>query len=78
MDDNLPAQCHPKLSGKERYSELDSKITGLSIPMNDLFEYFKTKCVICGHQRIMHDESGKCYGVMNKPCSSGCDSFKPE
>jgi len=26
----------------------------------------------------MHDEFGKCEGVMNKPCNSGCDKFNPE
>lgn len=78
MDENLPAECHPKLSGKGRYTELDSKITGSAIPMGELFEYFKTKCSICGHHRIMHDESGRCDGVMNKPCNSGCDGFVPE
>jgi len=40
--------------------------------------YFRGKCRICGHQRIAHDEFGKCDGVMNKPCTSGCDCFNPE
>jgi len=26
----------------------------------------------------MHNELGKCEGVMNKPCNSGCDSFEAE
>ena len=61
-----------------RYAELDSKISKSSIPMSELIEYFRTKCTICGHHRMFHDEDGKCYGVMNKPCSSGCDGFSPE
>ena len=77
-EENLPAECHPKFAGKDRYSEIDSKISGLSIPKSELWEYFKTKCSVCGHHRIMHDESGRCDGVMNKPCNSGCESFVPE
>ena len=41
----------------------------------ELITYFREKCKICGHHRIMHDNLGKCEGVMNKPCTSGCDKF---
>lgn len=56
-------------------SDLHTRITGLDISMADLIQYFREKCKYCGHQRIAHDELGKCDGVMNKPCSSGCDYF---
>lgn len=54
---------------KIRQSELDTK---------ELITHFREKCKICGHHRIMHDEMGKCEGVMNKPCNSGCDEFIAE
>ena len=63
---------------KESYNQTQDKITSSKIPMVILEEYFRTKCVVCGHQRIAHTEFGNCNGVMNKPCSSGCDSFSPE
>ena len=66
------------MSSKSRYMELHTKIAKASISMGELTEYFRTKCSTCGHQRIVHDEFGKCDGVMNKPCSSGCDEFSPE
>lgn len=58
--------------------KLNSKITKSDISINELILYFREKCMHCGHQRIAHDEFGKCEGVMNKPCSSGCDVFNPE
>ena len=48
------------------------------ITMDDLIFHFREKCSLCGHHRIMHDSHGKCEGVMNKPCNSGCDNFSPE
>lgn len=66
------------MSGKSRYLSLNARIAKLDISMSELTAYFRGKCSICGHQRIMHDEFGKCEGVMNKPCSSGCDVFDPE
>ena len=33
---------------------------------------------LISHHRIMHDAGGYCEGVMNKPCNSGCESFKAE
>lgn len=56
----------------------DFDITSTGIPLSDLIAYFREKCTICGHHRIMHDEFGKCEGVMNKPCMSGCDNFSKE
>jgi|TARA_B110000438_G_scaffold48885_1_gene49290 hypothetical protein len=44
----------------------------------ELISHFREKCKICGHHRIMHDDLGKCEGVMNKPCTSGCDKFESE
>ena len=55
-----------------------SKIDGSSIPMPELISHFRERCKMCGHHRIMHDASGYCEGVMNKPCNSGCESFDPE
>ncbi|NJK77734.1 MAG: hypothetical protein HC944_01460 [Nanoarchaeota archaeon] len=55
-----------------------SKITTLDIPYGQLNAYFRMKCRICSHQRIAHDDLGKCEGVMNKPCTSGCDKFMSE
>ena len=66
------------MSGKSHYTSLHTRITKLDIPMSELTAYFRGKCSNCGHQRITHDEFGKCEGVMNKPCSSGCDNFNPE
>jgi len=45
------------------------------VSMKELVVFFRSKCSVCGHQRIAHDEHGKCEGVMNKPCTSGCDGF---
>ena len=63
---------------KSRILSSHSKITKLNISINELILYFREKCIHCGHQRIAHDEFGKCEGVMNKPCGSGCDVFNPE
>ena len=57
------------IQNKIRHSDLNTK---------ELIAYFREKCKTCGHHRIMHDENGKCDGVMNKPCNSGCDLFSPE
>jgi len=57
---------------------IEIKIKKSDIPTSDLIEYFREKCKVCGHHRIMHDEFGKCEGVMNKPCTSGCDLFTSE
>lgn len=59
-------------------SHISSKITSSNIPYDQIIEYFRMKCRICVHQRIAHDEFGKCEGVMNKPCTSGCDKFISE
>ena len=59
-------------------SEIESKIQESSIPVVELISHFREKCKICGHHRIMHNELGVCEGVMNKPCTSGCDSFESE
>ena len=58
--------------------ETEQKITKSNISLTELVSHFREKCKICGHHRIMHNEIGKCEGVMNKPCNSGCDSFDPE
>jgi hypothetical protein len=58
--------------------QTEKKIKESSITIAELIEYFREKCALCGHHRIMHDEFGKCEGVMNKPCNSGCDKFNPE
>ena len=58
--------------------ETDNKIKKSDITLGELIQYFREKCSVCGHHRIMHDEFGKCEGVMNKPCTSGCDSFISE
>jgi hypothetical protein len=58
--------------------QTDNKIKKSEITLGELIQYFREKCSVCGHHRIMHDEFGKCEGVMNKPCTSGCDSFIPE
>jgi len=57
---------------------LESRILKSNLSKGDLISYFREKCSVCGHHRIMHDEFGKCEGVMNKPCTSGCDSFHAE
>jgi hypothetical protein len=61
--DNLPPSARIKNSGMR---------------IKELISFFREKCKSCGHQRIMHNEFGKCEGVMNKPCNSGCDNFIPE
>ncbi|MDX1442011.1 MAG: hypothetical protein R3237_06095 [Nitrosopumilaceae archaeon] len=53
----------------------ENKITQSELSLKELIHHFREKCRICGHHRIMHDENGKCEGVMNKPCNSGCDKF---
>ncbi len=58
--------------------QTENKIKDSDITISELIKYFREKCRICGHHRIMHDELGKCEGVMNKPCNSGCDTFNPE
>jgi len=59
-------------------SETESKIKESGILTSELISHFREKCKICGHHRIMHDDVGKCEGVMNKPCNSGCDNFQSE
>jgi len=66
------------MSGKIPHSSLHTKIEKLDVSMSELISYFRGKCRKCGHQRIAHDDSGKCEGVMNKPCNSGCDDYVPE
>lgn len=58
--------------------DIESKIENSDMSLCELIDHFREKCKICGHHRIMHDEMGKCEGVMNKPCNSGCDSFDAE
>jgi hypothetical protein len=58
--------------------ETESKIQQSRISVAELISHFREKCKICGHHRIMHDEIGKCEGVMNKPCTSGCEKFQAE
>ena len=58
--------------------ETEQKITESNVSLAELISHFREKCKICGHHRIMHNNIGKCEGVMNKPCNSGCDSFDPE
>ena len=57
---------------------IQSKIEKSDLSTVDLISHFREKCKICGHHRIMHDDLGKCEGVMNKPCTSGCDKFEAE
>ena len=57
---------------------IESKIQNSDIDMIELISHFREKCKICGHHRIMHNELGTCEGVMNKPCTSGCDKFEAE
>ena len=59
-------------------STVESKIKESGLSIADLIGHFREKCSICGHHRIMHNELGVCEGVMNKPCTSGCDGFNPE
>ena len=47
--------------------ETESKIHDSNLSTAELISYFREKCKICGHHRIMHDELGACEGVMNKP-----------
>ena len=54
------------------------KIQESGISVAELIAHFREKCKICGHHRIMHNELGKCEGVMNKPCNSGGDKFEAE
>lgn len=58
--------------------EIESKIKESGLTNDELISHFREKCKICGHHRIMHDGIGKCEGVMNKPCNSGCDNFQSE
>ena len=57
---------------------VENKIEQSSLSKKELISFFREKCKVCGHHRIMHDEFGKCEGVMNKPCNSGCDNFVRE
>ena len=58
--------------------ETELKIQESALSIAELVSHFREKCKVCGHHRIMHNESGSCEGVMNKPCTSGCDKFDPE
>ena len=58
--------------------DTEKKIKSSEITLDELILHFREKCKFCGHHRIMHDSSGKCEGVMNKPCNSGCDTFFAE
>ena len=58
--------------------EIQSKIDQSELSAHELIVHFREKCKICGHHRIMHNEVGRCEGVMNKPCTSGCDKFNAE
>jgi hypothetical protein len=58
--------------------EIELKIQESAISPAELIAHFREKCKICGHHRIMHNELGTCEGVMNKPCTSGCDFFEYE
>jgi len=58
--------------------EIQLKIEESDLSKSELISHFREKCKICGHHRIMHNELGSCDGVMNKPCTSGCDCFDPE
>ena len=61
------------------FEQIDAKIKSLDgISMDDLISFFKIKCKVCGHHRVMHDAVGVCGGVMNKPCTFGCDGFIAE
>ncbi|MDC0153713.1 hypothetical protein OAJ02_03160 [Nitrosopumilus sp.] len=58
--------------------ETQLKIEKSNTSLAELIGHFREKCEVCGHHRIMHNEIGVCEGVMNKPCTSGCDKFKAE
>lgn len=58
--------------------ETESKIQKSALTTSELISHFREKCKTCGHHRIMHNDLGVCEGVMNKPCTSGCDVFDPE
>ena len=58
--------------------DIQSKIDKSELSTHELIVHFREKCKICGHHRIMHNEGGQCEGVMNKPCTSGCDEFNAE
>jgi len=58
--------------------ETELKIQESEITTIELISHFREKCKICAHHRIMHNDLGVCEGVMNKPCTSGCDAFEPE
>ncbi|MBC8517085.1 MAG: hypothetical protein ISR81_02580 [Nitrosopumilus sp.] len=58
--------------------EIESKIQESNLTNSELISHFREKCKICAHHRIMHNELGVCEGVMNKPCTSGCDKFEAE
>jgi hypothetical protein len=58
--------------------EIESKISDSKLSLAELISHFREKCKICGHHRIMHNELSVCEGVMNKPCTSGCDGFEAE
>ena len=58
--------------------ETESKIQESALTISELISHFREKCKTCGHHRIMHNHLGVCEGVMNKPCTSGCDVFDPE
>ncbi|MDH3677588.1 MAG: hypothetical protein OEQ12_04720 [Nitrosopumilus sp.] len=58
--------------------QFEDKINESGLSIAELIQYFREKCKVCGHHRIMHDYLGKCEGVMNKPCNSGCDEFLAE
>ena len=57
---------------------VESKIENSNLTVSELITHFREKCKICGHHRIMHNNIGACEGVMNKPCTSGCDKFDAE
>ena len=57
---------------------VESKIDHSNLTVSELITHFREKCKICGHHRIMHNDIGACEGVMNKPCTSGCDKFDAE
>jgi len=58
--------------------DTELKIRESEISLAELIAFFREKCKVCGHHRIMHNELSKCEGVMNKPCTSGCDCFESE
>jgi hypothetical protein len=58
--------------------EIGLKIQESAISLAELIAHFREKCKTCGHHRIMHNELSACDGVMNKPCTSGCDCFESE